>query len=182
MKRAWVLILLVSLGLNLGLAWRFYHQGRADTGRSERFARGSQHGRMHSAHDDSAGWHRLHDRRIERITHSLGLTPAQVEGFRRAQRETGRLLRERSGLVRSTRLQLLALAATEPLDEDGVRRAMAELSRQQAKLDSLVAETMLEEMHNLDPEQRTLYLKMLPLEPGGAAGRGTGRRRGGVGQ
>ena len=180
MRKVWMLILLVSVGLNLGLAWRMYH--REDAAPDPEDRGGFRHGRAHMAHDDSAGWHHMHEQRIDRITRRLDLSAEQVEGFEAAHRETGRLLREKSLLVKGTRTRLLELATEESLDETAVRETMATLSRQQANLDSLVAETMLEEMRNLDPDQRILYLKLLPLEPGPAMGRRSGRGRGAGGQ
>jgi Spy/CpxP family protein refolding chaperone len=175
-----MLILLVSVGLNLGLAWRIYRGEDAAPRLEDRG--GFRHGRAHMAHDDSAGWHRMHEQRIGRIARRLDLSAAQVEGFEAAQRETGRLLREKSLLVKGTRTRLLELATEDSLDETAVRETMAILSRQQANLDSLVVETMLEEMRNLDPDQRILYLKMLPLEPGPAMDRRPGRGRRASGQ
>lgn len=64
------------------------------------------------------------------------------------------------------------------VDQDGIRRAIAELGQEQAVLDSLVAETVLQEMAVLTPEQRGSYLEMLSFEMGGPRG---GRGRGGPG-
>jgi Spy/CpxP family protein refolding chaperone len=92
--------------------------------------------------------------------------------------ETGRTLMKKRILITEKREILRSLVTSDEIDQDRIRRAIAELGREQAVLDSLVAETVLQEMSILDPDQRRRYLEMLPFEKDGRVGR---RGRGGPG-
>ena len=178
MKKAWVLVLLISLGLNVGLGLRLLNSGppageKPISGREEPSHR--SHGRW--AHRDSADRHRMFDLRMERLADYLGLTPDQRMVFEKVHEETGRLLMRKRELIAERRDLLRDLVSREVVDHDQIRAAIAELGQQQAVLDSLVAETLLQEMTVLEPAQREKYLERLSLD-----GAGRGRSRGGGGR
>lgn len=174
MKKGWVLILLISLGLNLGLGIRLLADrgdpgGRGDTRQGREF-RGWKN---RWADRDSAARRQMHSRRLDRIGDELGLSPQQRESFGRVHQETGRLLMRQRVLISEKREALHSLVANEGINRESIRSIIAELGQEQAVLDSLVAETIMQEMDILEPGQRARYLEMLSFEQ-----RGTGHRRG----
>jgi len=175
MKKGWFLVLLISLGLNLGLGIRMLGDRRGldrppEFTRSGEFRRG--HGRW--ADQDSVARKKMFTRRMDHIAGALDLDPEQREAFRKVQMETGRLLMQKRVLISEKRDMLRALVTNEEIDQEGIRGAIAQLGREQADLDSLVAETVLQEMAVLAPGQRAMYLEMLSFEKGGP---GSGRNR-----
>lgn len=180
MKKGWLLILLVSLGLNLGLGLRQWQIRQEVSVRSgeQRHDRMEHPDRPAHALPDSGRWGDFARQRLQRMAERLDLSPGQVALLADAQETRGRLLHENRRQVESLRSSLHALMQVEPVDEDRVRSAIADLSRRQASLDSLAAEALLQEMQILEPDQRIRYLRMLPLQ-----GRplGPGGRRGGPG-
>ena len=179
MKRIWVLVLLISLGLNVGLGLRLMKGDSRGRQRPHTRTWSESHrfeGRW--AHRDSAARRKMFSRRLERMSDTLGLDADQQEAFAKIHAETGHLLMTRRGIIAEKRTLLHDLVAREDVDRDQFRAAIAELGQQQAVLDSLVAETVLQEMAVLEPAQRGRYLELLPLERGergGPGGRG-GRR------
>jgi Spy/CpxP family protein refolding chaperone len=181
MKRIWMLVLLISLGLNLGLGMNLMR------GRSESDQRGhpgrerdshTNHG-QHWAAEDTAARGQMIARRMDHMADLLDLAPGQREAFEKVHVETGRLLMQKRVLIAEKRDLLHSLVTGDEVDQNGIRRAIADLGREQAVLDSLVAETVLQEMEVLDPHQRGQYLEMLSFEKGGRGNR-RGRGRAGV--
>jgi len=174
MKKIWVLVLLLSLGLNLGLGLRMYSD-RGRPGERRGHERGERSHRFGGrwADRDSVARHQMFNRRLDRMADVLGLDPDQREIFGRVHAETGRLLMRKRIIIAEKRDLLHDLVTSEVVDQDQIRTAIAELGQEQAVLDSLVAETVLQEMAVLDPDQRGRYLEMLSLEKDGP-----GRRRG----
>jgi len=188
MKNLGWLVLLLSLGVNIGLGYRLLVSPADDSrpgdairthhdpdcrpsGQWDRDAAD----RMRFSRGDSSTWCRIMDRRLERIAGRLDLTSEQMEVFRSTQRENAAVLlqqRRRIGLIRD---HLRGIVARQTVDPDSVRAIMRDLGGQQARLDSLVTETMLKEMAVLEPGQRTLYLKILPFFRDHVPGRPSGR-------
>lgn len=180
MKKIWVLVLLISLGLNVGLGLRLLNSGPPAGGGYVRGRGESTHrsqGRW--AHRDSADRHRMFNLRMERLADFLDLNPDQRVVFEKVHEETGRLLMRKRELIAERRELLRELVSREVVDQDQIRASIAQLGQQQAVLDSLVAETLLQEMAVLEPAQREQYLEMLSLD---GAGRGRSRGRGGRGR
>ena len=180
MKKGWVLVLLISLGLNLGLGLRLLgDRGGTDGppvyGRDGKIRRAQ--GRW--AVQDTTARRKMFTRRMERITHMLDLSPEQREMFQQVHTETGRILMQTRVLITEKRDLLHSLVTSDEVDQERIRRAIAELGQEQAVLDSLVAETVLQEMAVLDPAQRARYLEMLSFDRDGRGGRrgGPGLRR-----
>jgi Spy/CpxP family protein refolding chaperone len=179
MKRIWILILFISLGLNLGLGFRLLKDpgGGRESSHLEK-GRNSRRFEGRWADRDSTTRQEMFNRRIDAMADRLGLDSEQREVFRRVHIETGRLLMRKRIIISEKRDLLHDLVTREEVDQDGIRRAIAELGQEQAVLDSLVAETVLQEMAVLTPEQRAGYLEMLSFEMDGPRGR---RGRGGPG-
>jgi Spy/CpxP family protein refolding chaperone len=182
MKKGWVLVLLVSLGLNLGLGLRLLGDRGGPEGRGySRLDRESRrtHGRW--ADQDTTARRKMFARRMDHIADRLELSAEQREVFRKVHMETGRILMQKRVLISEKRDLLHDLVTSDEVDQDRIRRAIGELGQEQAVLDSLVAETVLQEMAVLDPDQRARYLEMLSFEKdhrGGRRGRGaSGPRR-----
>ena len=179
MKKGWVLILLISLGLNLGLGLRLLgdrggSEGRRDSWQNRDF-RGAR-GRW--ADQDSVARKKMFTRRMDHIADVLDLDSGQREVFSKVHMKTGRMLMQKRVLIAEKRDLLRSLVTSDSIDQEGIRRAIAELGQEQAVLDSLVAETVLQEMDVLEPGQRSRYLEMLSFDKGGAGPR---RGRGGRG-
>jgi Spy/CpxP family protein refolding chaperone len=175
MKRGWTLILLVSLGLNIGLGLRLLRPGHP-TGVQDPVALTDPAAAPPSwerpAPGDSTAWSHYMGRRMQHLITRLDLRPDQVDGFRSAQAATGHLLREKRREVFQGRLQLRRMMAEDNADRQVLRQAMVALGRLQAEMDSLAADTLLREMEVLDPAQRAAYLDLLPTDGRRHDGRG----------
>lgn len=187
MNRFGWLLLFVSLGLNLGLGWRLLNPspeapsaGPGDRwsehreGEGQRGGRGRGGGRygqrcefLRPAPGDTSAWRQMMERRLERITSRLDLTPEQVASFRVTHRDAATRFRKQRMEIENAEKKLFDLAARVPVPADSVRVAVRDLGRRRALLDSLVTEAMLRELDSLDPEQRRLYLQILPWSRGG---------------
>jgi Spy/CpxP family protein refolding chaperone len=175
MKTGWWILLLISLGLNLGLGLRLVRPGPPAAVPDDATAlptvwqgpRGSR-----PAPGDSTAWRKLMGRRLEHLTTRLELRPEQARIFQAAQATTERLRRQKRREVSAARARLRDLTTTAVIDRGAVRRAMAEMARREAEMDSLVAETLLDELEVLDPAQRARYLDFLPDGAGRHQGRG----------
>jgi Spy/CpxP family protein refolding chaperone len=162
MNRLARLILLVSLGLNLGLGWALW-QGRGSE--PPRPPQGERVGRERPAAGDTAAWRRMMKRRIERLSARLDLSAAQAEQLQALQLANGPLVRAQHERIEAARDQVRVATGAAAYDEVAVRAALASLRRAQADLDSLTQEFLLQECGLLTPAQRTRYLELLPLEP-----------------
>ncbi len=172
MKKGWVLVLLISLGLNLGLGLRLLgdrpgKDGPPFSGRDGEFRRTG--GRW--ADQDTSVRRKMFAQRMNHMAERLDLSPEQQVVFQEVHRETGRMLMQKRILIGKKRELLHTLVTSDRIDKDGIRVAIAGLGREQAVLDSLVAETVLQEMDVLEPGQRVRYLEMLSFEKEGRAGR-----------
>jgi Spy/CpxP family protein refolding chaperone len=180
MKRAWMMILLVSLGLNVGLAIKVFTRPGEDGGRhgERRWSERRMGGRDWPATGDTASMRKLGLRRLHRLGEGLDLTPDQKVALEANQEAAlSRLAGKREGIAES-RKTIRSLMAAAPLDPAAVRAAHSELGRRQAELDSLVAEIIMDDLEILTPDQRERYLRMHPFG-GGRGGRGPhGGRRG----
>ena len=175
MKRLLLLALLISLGLNLGLAWRL-HQETAPRERSGR----SSGTRMSPAVGDTQAWRERMDRRFAHLVKRLDLDKEQQAAFLRHRRQVEADVRARTTVLEAGREALRAEAERRPPDPAAVTAALAAVGRAEAALDSLVAVNLRVELELLDPEQQAQLLRMLPFErlgSGGGYGRG-GRSEG----
>lgn len=166
MKRGWFLVLILSLGLNVGLITAQFLDERAgefsaNGGPPERYRGGKR-----TANPDT-----VIARRLDIMTEALGLNREQrqrtEEIFHWIIPQT-MVKREEVTAVRRT---LLTHYGDPELDPDRIRALVSKLSAAQAQLDSLVAEALLEEATVLSPDQRAKYIELTPIA------RELGRRR-----
>lgn len=189
MKRYVWLLLLISLGFNIGLGWRLVRQhqqaedqwtqgwrgdrdghprwmdregGRRGEGRRERFQR--------PAPGDTTAWREVMNHRIARMARKLELTPEQIESFRAAFEESAVRFRSRRARIEQLEKKLRDLSQASPVQPDSIRATIHALSHARTSLDSLVTESMLKELDSLAPEQRGQYLRMLPWSQIGRGG------------
>jgi Spy/CpxP family protein refolding chaperone len=179
MKRLLVTLLLVSLGLNVGLAVRLRQAGGEEQPRMQHA------GRMMPAPGDSQAWHARMERRLDRMSEHLGLSPQQRDQLARHRAVVESQVRLRMVRLDETRTMLRAEAERRPPDPTAVAAALGAVSRAEAELDSLVAVNLQAELELLSPEQQAEMLRLMPFERlggrglfGGARGEGPGSGRG----
>jgi len=172
MKRLLVLVLLVSLGLNVGLAWRLRHAGPP-----ERPAWHDRGNRTVPAPGDSQAWRERMDRRFARLSERLDLDPEQQTAFREHRAHVEADVRDHLATLEQARADLRNEAERQPPDPAAVSAALAAVSRAEARMDSLVAVNLKAELELLRPDQQSRLLRMLPFERLGRHG-GFGRGRG----
>jgi len=188
MKKLLVLVLLISVGLNVGLGVRFWkgtcrlpaavmdRPGFSEhpTG-SPRGGRGGSGGGR-----DGKFWHNVMERRLAMVTEQLGLDEEQAEAFKRTHQEAAVQFLAQRVKVQEARQQLMEAASGTDFGVDALRHLIADVGRQQVKLDSMVTETMLQEMEILNDDQRRQYMRILPINRFGSrsGGHGPGSERG----
>ncbi len=172
MSKGWLLVLLVSLGVNLGLGYRIW-SARLDGGAPSDFPVGPEAedgGRFMPQGPDR--WREMAGRRLQHLTRQLDLDQEQQDALRAIQEEHGRRIQENLAALEEFRLELRGRMLAEGVDPAEVRQAIHAMGRRQAVLDSLVTETVLQELDVLRPDQRADYLELMPFERGpGRSGR-----------
>ncbi len=192
MKKILVLMVLISLGLNIGLGARIW-KDRCNFS-------GTEPGWSHPEFPDQAGpggrggpgggrdsafWGKVMDRRLTHVTRRLGLDEEQTQAFKNTHQEAAVGFLAQRLKVQKARRRLMEAASAADFSVDALRHLIAEVGHQQVKLDSMVTETMLQEMEILDEDQRREYMRILPINrfggrsrgPGPGAERGPGHRR-----
>ena len=180
MKRGWLMLLVVSLGLNAGLfgAALYERLTRPERATAGGAGRGWSRGREawgEAALDTTRGrayWDSVSAQRVARLVDRLGLTREEGRSLLRLRQESvPRIMRLREG-VWAARRQLQAAYSADPIDTTRVRNGLPRLALAQARVDSLVAQTMLDELALLNPDQKAAYLAALPWQ--GVPPRGPG--------
>lgn len=115
------------------------------------------------------------DGRLHRIAERLKLTPEQLVIFQATHQENAAGFLEQRRKVNEAKDRLHDLIGEGAVAPDSVRLAIQAVGRRQAVLDSLITESILREMEVLNPEQRSLYLQILPVFKDQASGRRQGR-------
>lgn len=174
MKRILILLLVLSLGLNVSLLVRQLRGG----GPPPAGRMGA--GRTWPAVGDTQAWHDRIERRAGHMSDHLGLDAEQREIFRQHHREAARDMLQHRQRVEAGRREIRRLVLQDPVDPAAVRAAVVRLGHEQAVMDSLVAEKLLEEMALLEPEQRVKLLGMLHWDHDADHGRPGHGRRGGM--
>lgn len=162
MSRMARLILLVSLGLNLGLGWNVVRNLRAEASLPRSSGRAW---RDHPAPEDTASWHRLMQKRVDRLASLLALEPEQTAQLEQLQKSNASVVRAQRERVEAARLRVREVAAVDSGDDAVIRSALAGLRRAQADLDSLTQEFLMQEFAVMSAPQRARYLELLPLDP-----------------
>lgn len=162
MKRGWFILLALSVGLNAGLLYVTFstqrispiHHGYPD----HPPPRESGHIRQitpKSRYDLIRG-------RIDHLSRVLELDSSQQEHMGIYLKRILPVAFEQREVVTSLQ-KSLPLRITDPdIDSTQIRTLLRELNMEQARLDSLVAETMLGELALLTPEQRHIYATVMP--------------------
>jgi Spy/CpxP family protein refolding chaperone len=176
MKPGWLIVLLLSLGINLGLGWQLLRGPAAPPAPPP--------GRGDGALDvptDSVHVERFLGRRLDRLAARLDLSAPQREDLWRLHREDGlEILARRRELHRARAELQEALSVGEPTLAE-LQAAQRRLGALQADLDSVVVEIMYRERALMTPEQRQAYRVFFPSWRDGQRLRrepGAGRRGG----
>lgn len=154
MKRVILLLLLLSLGLNVGMIVKF--RQRESTPWPE--------GKMNMDH---AG-------RMRRMGEVLQLSPDQLSAMDRVHREMDEEFQGSRQQMYEMRQHLQETLLAEDLDLDLIRQLTARMAQSRGRLDSLITERLIRELPALTPEQRLEYMHRMPGE-GRRHGRGPGK-------
>lgn len=176
MRRGWWLLLLLSVGLNLGLVWTIRQQAGTAPGQREREF-GSPRG---AGAADSTAWAELAERRHRMLVEHLGLAPDRARELDRVHADWMPRIHTWRREVERRRLALGEAYREPGLPDSLVWDRLDRLSRAQAGLDSVVTSALLAELRVLTPEERDRYLRLMPWERrhGGGRDHGPGRGRG----
>jgi len=163
MKRGWFLVLAVSIGLNAGLLASAFvaERWRADPIPRPFLCPPGDHGPGRPCEIERGDFAR---HRLRRLADRLRLDAAQRSRMSAVIEEIMPLVIEERERVQETRLALREEYAKPEPDRPRVRSIVRELNGRQARLDSLVAESMLREADLLTPEQRARYFDAIPWE------------------
>lgn len=153
MKRALLFVLLVSVGLNIGLAVSLHRSREAAHAPYPRFEPG--HGEPVEARPGRPG--RFGRDKMHHLYESL--SPELAE-HRRAVHEARLALREAMG--------------REDVDEAEIMARVRDMVAAQGRVDSLVASRLVQTLSELSPEERREVLERMPWMRRGLRGRGRG--------
>jgi Spy/CpxP family protein refolding chaperone len=176
MKKILVLILLISLGLNISLGVRTWKDsrrlpmGEQGWNKSGKPAPGGGDGPGHGR--NGTFWREVMHRRLAHVADQLGLDEEQAVAFQNTHEKAAEGFLTQRSKVQEARRQLMEAVSGPDFGEEKLRPLIAEVGRQQVKLDSMVTETMLQEMEILTSEQRKEYLRILPINRFGGSGGG----------
>jgi len=155
--------------MNLGLGYSIIvRNSPAERDPVQQHGPGTRRGE-HPADLDSTDMMQMVQERFRHVADRLELTPEQRATFRELKMSAVPFIRNNRQEVIQARRLLHAACTAETVSPESVRRYVSQLARAQGLLDSLVTETLLQEMMLLSPDQRELYLEMMPWErgPGG---------------
>lgn len=174
MKRIWMIALLLSLGLNIGLGVSLWRQRSAPLPDTAPMTGPG----MLEDDPDPARAEAFMRHRLERMTARLGLDGEQRDAMWRLHRDAGPRVLERRRAMAAARRQLGDAYAGGGADPDSLAAARRRISRVQAELDSLVVDIMTREREILTPEQFEQYRRFMPMgrDRDHRPGRGGGRR------
>jgi len=162
MKRIWIIVLLLSLGLNVGLGLNLLRRTAVAP------ALTGPHGVHAGPYGPEFPGGLAHSeqflrRRLDRMDGRLGLNESQRDVLWTLHREVGAEVFDRREDLLETRHRLHEAYAREEVDLDEIHRLTRQLSALQADLDSLVVDIMLREREVLTPPQRRQYRNLFPL-------------------
>ncbi|MBC8423940.1 periplasmic heavy metal sensor [bacterium] len=160
MKRALLFVLLISVGLNIGLAVS-YHRSRDEAPQAD-----SRYGPGHGP-----GSHDPADPRHDRPDRGDG------EGRGRLKEMHARLepeLAEHRVAVQGARAALREAMSREDVDEDEIMELVGAMVAAQGRIDSLVASNLVRELSDMPPGERQQFLRRMPWMRRQLGGRGRG--------
>ena len=170
MKRLLILLLLLSVGLNIGL----FAALKGERERVEAAETGPMDWRdgpgRHMPPEQRAAFHKEGRRLWQEMPPE---DRERVRTMRQALDLETAPLREELG---SARLALRDAMAAQVLDDALIETLMDRMTATQARLDSTIAHALMEQLRTSTPEERRRFLKMMPWERGGR-----GRRQDGGG-
>lgn len=160
MNRGWFLLLAASIGLNAGLFYVHLTRPETPTMPQERRIR------MRLDDDAPPPMDEMMARHRERMANRLGLDEAQRERLVSIHERLAPEIARRRQTMFTLRQEIADAFADGAVDAEKVRDLTRQISVQQAELDSVVAETLISEAGLLSPEQRQMFLDVLPFVRG----------------
>jgi Spy/CpxP family protein refolding chaperone len=164
MRRGWLILLALSIGLNVGLVYMALaaRSNAPPPGPPATFIEPPAPGEPDGSGPVTVPCEPMLRRRMERMARRLGLDDGQRDRLNVILNETlPQILAGRTAVQRA-RMALQFEYGRVDLDSDRIRILSRELNAAQARLDSLVVETMLRESAVLSPEQRGRYFESMP--------------------
>lgn len=159
MKRGWMIVLLLSLGLNVGLGAN-YLRHRQPPPPPEREHPGDREERPMPSREQVNAFMR---HRLDRMARDLDLSEEQQEQLWALHETVGREVITRRAAMFEARARLREIYRQEPLDRAAMMALQRDMSSLQAELDSVVVEILFQERSVLTPEQRENYGGMFPF-------------------
>lgn len=169
MKRAWLLVLAASVGLNAALLWQQFAAPRPPERPpwNERAPEGLA-GRGPGPRGDRPGpggeppaYADMQERRLERMAHRLDLDEDQVERLRAIAFSHGAEMDSLRTAARAERGRIRDLLGAPELDAEAVRAASRRLRGIDARIEARITENMIQEADVLSPEQRLEYVDLM---------------------
>jgi Spy/CpxP family protein refolding chaperone len=181
MKRGWLVLLALSVGLNVGLLY-VHLRGSVDDGAGVADSQPRRQGRRQlSPHGHPEGPSGFIRDRLGRIGARLSLDEEQRKGMAAVLDDMMPRILAKQEVVRETQGAIRMEYMKPQIDREKILQLQRQGSLAQAQLDSLVAETMLREALLLSPDQRSKYFELMPWkekrERGAGMRRGRGRSR-----
>jgi Spy/CpxP family protein refolding chaperone len=149
MKRILVLLLLLSIGLNLGMLYKISRNNEIEPRR----------GMMNFDHSS----------RMKHMRKTLDLSPEQMYVLDRVHLDMESDFEDSRNKMQELRMELRAALQADALDMDRIRALTARMAQARGHLDSLITERLIMELPSMTLEQRQEYMKRMP---GGGRGRG----------
>lgn len=170
MKKGWFILLTLSLGLNVGLLVVHFTGPMASCFIPPFFKQGPGQLAGPGYGGGNTPWQegvrpvldRVMKHRMGRMADRMGLEQSQRDQLGTVLESMIPLILQAKENVAIAREAIREEYLTEEIDSDAVRAAVAELNAQQTRLDSLVAEAMLQESLVLTSEQRERYMRSMP--------------------
>ena len=162
MKRGWMIVLLLSLGLNVGLGANYLRHRQPPPPPplpADEHPGDPQERRMPSREQVNA----FMRHRLDRMAQDLDLSEQQQEQLWALHETVGREVITRRATMFEARAQLREVYRQEPLDKARMLTLQRGMSALQAELDSVVVEILFQERSVLTPEQRENYGGMFPF-------------------
>lgn len=163
MKRGWIVLLALSLGLNAGLAY-VQLSSRADDG-SGRYRRSDRPGgrEVQGPMSHPGGPPGFIHERVRRAGDRLNLSEEQIQDMSDILEEVMPELVQRREYIRDLRTQMRDEYLRPEVDEARIHELRRQTETAQSELDSIMVETMLREAKILTPEQREAYFELMPF-------------------
>ena len=167
MKRAWFLAFALSLGLNAGLLYvSLSHRGDDGGSGGRPRTREDQGGRgedQREQPDQPPGdFESVIRRHLDKMTRDLQLDQRQRSAIAKVHEGLLPLIISERRDMEALRREVASRYAGPTIDGSEFRSLVQQISRRQARLDSLVTEAMLGEADCLTHDQRQKYVREMP--------------------